>query len=624
VLAAAVGAALGIAVSYVMVRVVGRAFADDGVDLAYSMSWRSLVIAYALGVLLTLAVVTAAAWRVSRLNIVSAIRDVAEPEVPVRRRGRWLLVGAGLVAGVLLAVSGATGQVYLPWMLGLSLVIVSVVPLARLLGGSERLAYTAASVLLLVLWMLPFDAFESVFGEMSMDFTVWVVGGLVVVVAATWLVTYNADVLLGAVAWLASPFASLRPIVKLAVAYPLRSRFRTGVTLAMFMLVVFTLVAGSTIPTAFSRAFDDVERFGGGFDVRASTAPVAAVADLRAELPPALRAEVVATGAQSYLPVEAAQDGTGRAFEPYPLRGLDEGFLATTTTYPLAAMATGYRSDGEVWAAVAASPGLAVVDAFVVPRRNQWGFGPTIPFQLSGFFVEDGAFDPVPVTVRDPLTGTELHVTVIGVLRDTAPFTMSGITVAQEALAPFGDRALPTVHHLALRDGADPDAVAAAVEAALVQRGVEADSYAALLDDAVAENRLVIRLVQGFMALGLVVGVAALGVVSARAVIERRQQLGVLRAIGFQPAMIRRTLLLETAMVALTAMGAGTLLGLVVSYNVIVDSRGQAGYTDLDFAVPWPNLLVILVAVVAAALLTTLASALRASRVYPAEALRYQ
>ena len=43
----------------------------------------------------------------------------------------------------------------------------------------------------------------------------------------------------------------------------------------------------------------------------------------------------------------------------------------------------------------------------------------------------------------------------------------------------------------------------------------------------------------GFMGLGLIVGVAALGVISARAVVERRQQIGVLRAIGFRRRMVQ-------------------------------------------------------------------------------------
>lgn len=126
------------------------------------------------------------------------------------------------------------------------------------------------------------------------------------------------------------------------------------------------------------------------------------------------------------------------------------------------------------------------------------------------------------------------------------------------------------------------------------------------------------------MGLGLVVGVAALGVISARAVVERRQQLGMLRAIGFQPEMIRRTLLAETSIIAFTAIGAGTLLGLILSYNVIADAGNQLGNANVTFAVPWLNLAVIFSAVILAALLTTLLSARRATRIYPAEALRYQ
>ena len=180
------------------------------------------------------------------------------------------------------------------------------------------------------------------------------------------------------------------------------------------------------------------------------------------------------------------------------------------------------------------------------------------------------------------------------------------------------------MHHLAVRDGVDPTGVAEAVEASLLARGAEAETYEQLLDDAVGSSMLFIRIIQGFMGLGLVVGVAALGVISARAVVERRQQLGMLRAIGFQPELIRRTLLAETALVAVTAIIAGAGLVLVLSYNVLADIRGHVGYANVAFAVPWLNLALVFGAVVMAALLTTMASALRATRIYPAEALRYQ
>jgi putative ABC transport system permease protein len=323
------------------------------------------------------------------------------------------------------------------------------------------------------------------------------------------------------------------------------------------------------------------------------------------------------------VPIEARQEGTGSPFERYALRGLDETFLEHTT-YRFAAIARGFSSPQAIWDAVRTTPGLAVVDSFVAPRRDQWGFAIPPDFQLSGFYLEDREFDPVPVVVHDPLTGETLELTVIGVLSDNTPMTMAGITVSQAVLAPFGDRALPTVHHLAVRDGVDPAQVAGAVEASLLSRGAEAETYVDLLDEAVGGNMLFIRLVQGFMGLGLVVGVAALGVISARAVVERRQQLGMLRAIGFQPELIRRTLLAETSIVALTAIAAGSVLGLILSYNVIADAGNQLGNADVTFAVPWVSLAVIFAAVIVAALLTTLLSAFRATRIYPAEALRYQ
>jgi ABC-type antimicrobial peptide transport system permease subunit len=67
-----------------------------------------------------------------------------------------------------------------------------------------------------------------------------------------------------------------------------------------------------------------------------------------------------------------------------------------------------------------------------------------------------------------------------------------------------------------------------------------------------------------------------------------------------------------------------TVLGLVLSYNVIADTGNQLGSAHVSFVVPWVNLAVIFSAVVAAALLTTSLAAFRATRIYPAEALRYQ
>ena len=69
-----------------------------------------------------------------------------------------------------------------------------------------------------------------------------------------------------------------------------------------------------------------------------------------------------------------------------------------------------------------------------------------------------------------------------------------------------------------------------------------------------ALTRGILQLFQGFLALGLLVGIAALGVISARTVVERQQQVGMLRAFGYQPEMVALSFVLEASFIALVGM----------------------------------------------------------------------
>jgi putative ABC transport system permease protein len=624
--AAAVGALIGIAFAYGMVLVMAGAFAGQGdFQISYSVKPASIAVAYAIGVLLTFAVVAFSAWRVSRMNIVSAIRNLPEPSAEKTRRRRWLLGLAGLVIGGALAASGFGSKDAITLGLGVSLVILSLVPIARRLGVPERAVHTGTGLALVAWFVLPISRW--LFGDLKVNFSIFILAGLMIVIGATWTIMYNADVLLGALAGSLGRIRGLTPVLRMSIAYPLRGLFRTGVTLAMFTLVVFTLVTGAITTGSFVHALNNLGLFGGGFDVRATTSAASPIADMHGALAraPGVRAsDIRVVSSQSVLPVKARQvDGAGKA-ESYVVHGLDAAFL-DHTTYRFGAMARGYTSAAAVWRAMRDHPGLAVVDSFVVPHKANWNFGPMPKFRLQGFYADDKTFAPVKVDVRDPQTGRQERLTVIGVLSDGAPLFMQGIWTSQATLSrTFGDRVLPTVHLFALKPGVDAGATAKKLESAFLANGMQADSLKKLLNDAVSSSLTFDRLIEGFMGLGLIVGVAALGVITARAVVERRQQIGVLRAIGFRRRMVQLSFLIESSFVALTAIVVGTGLGLVVGHNVVSDSRRQPSWENLSFDVPWLTLGVIFLAVYLVALATTLAPAIRASRIYPAEALRYQ
>src|SRR6187551_1579567 len=134
-IAAAVGALLGAAIAYGMVLAIASAFgaADEGLNIEYSVSPRSLFVAFAIGGLLTLLVVAFSAWRVSVMTISTAIRNLPEPPVAHRRR-KIVLAVLCMALGALLTMSGVTGEAATPLMLGVSLILIGFVPILRLAG----------------------------------------------------------------------------------------------------------------------------------------------------------------------------------------------------------------------------------------------------------------------------------------------------------------------------------------------------------------------------------------------------------------------------------------------------------------------------------------------------------
>jgi putative ABC transport system permease protein len=627
--AAAVGALLGALVAFGMVFVMAAAFAqadaDEGFQIEFAVTPRSLAVAFAIGLLLTLIVVAVSAWRVSVMTISTAIRNLPEPPTTKRRR-RLVLALVGEAVGVLLIVTALTSGSFTPLSLGVSLVLMSLVPLFRLAGVPDRLAYTGCGLAVLVFLLLPWRVIEAIFGELAMDFTTWIVSGLLIVIATVWVIVYNADVLLGGVMRLLGRFKSLAPVLRMSIAYPLSARFRTGTTLAMFTLVVFTLVTGMASNGSFVRAIS-AEEYGGGFQVRAGTVGASATDDMAGALgrTPGLRAaDFTAVGSQSVLAVEAKQVGARRPAETYLVRGLDAPFLEHTT-FGLGQLGVGYETEQDVWDAVRTTPGLAVVDSTIVPRRDNWNFGVLPDFALTGFYYEEGALEPIPIEVLDKQTGKVTTLTVVGILKDTAPLEMVGISTSQETLeAAFPGRVEPTIHYFDLAPGVDAREAAAQLESAFIETGLDAEAIDQVVDDVVAANLTFNRLIQGFLGLGLLVGVTALGVISARAVVERRQQIGVMRAVGFRRQMVQTAFLLESSFVALTSILVGTILGLILAWNIIDDQRQQPSWETLELYIPWTNLLLVFTVVYAVAIVATVLPARRASRIRPAEALRYQ
>ncbi len=623
VIASAIGSVLGVGVGWLMVRVLGEAFAGSGFDIRFATSPQNIVIAFCLGMVLTFAVVLISSWRVSRLNVVRAIRDIPEPDKKGRSVRGVLLALATPVAGAALTFQGLQAEQMGLYMLGLSLLIVGAALIARILRLPERVAFTAAGVLLLGLWLLPVSFAPE---GMTEGIDLFFISGVMIVLAGVWIVIHNSDLLLGAVVAMFGWIRGMPPVLRAAVSYPMQSRFRTGMTLAMFSLVVFTIVTMSFITAAFGSIFSDTDRLSGGFDVRADAGYAVPIEDMNESLKDAEGVnedDITAVGTISGLPVEAKQRDTDRQPDTLFVQGVDGGYTENVG-YGFKTTVAEYDTRGDVWTALRDEPNTAVISADLAPTRENFAFdGGQSSIELSGFYGDDPALpDDLYIRAEDPESGQTRELRIIGVLEDSAFFAPSVMTSAATIDDLAGSPVPAQSYQFRLADGAEAGAVTKDLEKAFAENGLQAVSVEQEIRDGSASQGLFNNLLMGFMGLGLLVGIAALGVIAARSVVERRQQIGMLRALGFQRGQVRLAFLIESSFVALLGIGLGVALGAALSVG-IVDSFAEQ-FTGIQYTVPWTTLSVVIGLAYVASLLTTFLPARQASKVYPAEALRYE
>jgi putative ABC transport system permease protein len=452
------------------------------------------------------------------------------------------------------------------------------------------------------------------------------ISGVMIVLAGVWVIIYNSDLLLGTVVALFGWLRGMPPVLRAAVSYPMQSRFRTGMTLAMFSLVVFTIVTMSFITAAFGSIFDDTHRLSGGFDVRADAGYAAPISDMNAALEDTKGIDdndFTAVGTLTGVSVEAKQKGTDHKSKTLFLQGVDGGYTKNVG-YAFKSTVPEYDTADEVWSALRTERDTAVISSDLAPSRSNFEVGDAAPtLKLSGFYGDDPTLpDDLYIHVEDPESGETRNLRVIGVLEDTA-FFAPGVTSSRTTVGGIAGSPVPAQsYQFRLKKGVAPATAAKDLEKAFAENGLQAVAIEKEIEDGSTSQGLFNNLLMGFMGLGLLVGIAALGVIAARSVVERRQQIGMLRALGFQRGQVRLAFLIESSFVALLGIGLGVALGAALSVG-IVDSFAEQ-ISGIRYTVPWGTLGVIVGLSYVASLLTTFLPARQASRVYPAEALRYE
>lgn len=238
----------------------------------------------------------------------------------------------------------------------------------------------------------------------------------------------------------------------------------------------------------------------------------------------------------------------------------------------------------------------------------------------------------VPQRLAQPLglhVGSTLHyqllgageftLRVVGIIDPTtiSPIFGGGLVASASFLRPYAARSFGSfsILYLQFRTGTS-EAAASAMNRDLIQTFAFDINALVPLFDRILERTTVFPLV--LAALSLFAGGVIIANTVALAVLERRREIGVMKALGARGGTVLRLLLLESGLVGLMGGAMGTAMALIAT--VVLDTISLNIPTEFN-----PLLIAGLIALaVLVALVASIISALPASREKPLIVLRYE
>ena len=413
----------------------------------------------------------------------------------------------------------------------------------------------------------------------------------------------------------------------MSISYPIKKRFRTGVTIFMFALIIFTITTMSMIVALFNVNIESFERsIGGGYDIIAISA-----VDIND-----LEATIMMEDPDSYGNINwdysvslsmgilkmnftntfhgggGGDGGEGSNLEQiYQCAGVSEKFIERNT----------YGFINVAWDVIDPSGDMERTD------RNVWESLKGTDFVImDGSQSSDSGMGPPGLSLMElgdtlalqSIDGRFYNKTVIGF---TEQFGISAVFMYEDDAAEEFGVTEKTIHLMSLKDVDDMDDFANGLRRSMLKYGFYTVIIEEIVGDILKAQNAFFDLFNAFLSLGLVIGIVGLGIVTLRSVYERRHEIGMMRAIGFKRKQVVVSFLGESAFIAGSGLVIGTVLGIVVGWLIWRD-----GMRDMlpEFGVPWLKLTLIVAVALFFALVSSIPPSLKASRVSPAEALRYE
>ncbi len=386
-----------------------------------------------------------------------------------------------------------------------------------------------------------------------------------------------------------TPIEKLRGVTgKLAKENTLRNPSRTATTSSALMigvaLVVFVLMLGSAITKSVTDALD--KTFTGDvavYNVDGFSTISAAIAPAIAELDGVAAASPTAAAGARIEGVDGDQFVTG----------LDPATLTQAADLDWV--------DGSDETLANLSPEGAIIEA--------------------DFAEENGIEVGDTITLTTP-SGTTVEATVEGSVRDRIALLVDSIALPISVLREDFDTRQDFLVLTKFDEGADFDATRGEIDTLLSDRypNAESRSQQEAKDEQEESINGLVSLIYVLLTLAVILSLVGVVITLVLSVLERKRELGMLRAIGASKSQVRRMVRYESVITAMI----GAIVGAVIGFGIGVAAVKALEDDGLVLSIPVGGIIVVLILAAIAGVLAGIWPARRASKIEVMEALQYE
>ncbi|MBS7531615.1 FtsX-like permease family protein [Hazenella sp. IB182353] len=410
-------------------------------------------------------------------------------------------------------------------------------------------------------------------------------------------VTKGYPLLLNGIQRLFSFLPKVFATFKISFAHAIQNKRRTQLMILLFSMIMlstsFASVIHSSISPLFKQIYDSREAVG-GFDLTAQTKGLLTDSEQKSLMTKHQQVEASATVWQLF-------DSSFGV-----INGIDNEFVAVADLNVIK-KDSHFKTNRDMWLATIRNPRLIVVERrFAV-------------LQLGKADIAIGDTLQLPTGEKKTVVG------VVAAENESYGYTMvnDGVWVSKKAFKNWNhkeNRALETAILIRGKQENEVAQLASKIEKAFIPEGIyPVHNPKVQLAKGEYLYQVTLQLLEIFSKLATGIGAVGLMVILYRIVHERRQQLGMLRAMGMAPQWLCTGIVIEGTVIATIGISMGVIMGsglAVMLMNMLMDRAVEVQWPLLNLFMLWSGAVLF-------TMLCTFWPAYQASRYAPSEATRY-